>query len=449
MLQTYPHKMASVDANTVFLVTTDNSGPVQFTVSYTIGSTRPFGSINCTYTATKGNLTRIVLPNGLHLTQVHFNVTLKAEKEKNIIVYGNHGDSASSGFYLGLPYFETATKTYDYYAVSLPSSTHENNAWIGYIGVVILKDTTVLSVTPTVMLTTVLQVTFKAKQKSILGKFDKGIIYILLTTTGDLTGSKISSNNPIAFFTGLLCVTQRMDIDCDHITQQLPSAETFGFTFFLVPLHLHQPTWYKLVASINGTGVTINCVSKQGEIVHRDYFKFNEGQFKQFEIDPDHYCSIEATFPLLVVQIVFGHLFNRTMVSNTFTTMVPPLSQYRNEYTFLFAEYFSVDNSSNPAVFERQLSVCVPVNCFNSSQILFDDQPLPDSVIYVPVKCKHEDVCAYCAQYEVPDAQARGVHTLKHSNPKCTLGVIVSGYGQEYAYGYPAGMNLDSIAGTY
>ena len=441
-----PHDLVdwSPTAPPILMVTTDDSGPVSFTVFYTtLGRTLQFRtSVN--NTARKGELTKIVLPHVLHLTTISRGVQLKAEEGKNIIVYTLNEGHHSTGAYLGLPYFETATKTYEYYGVSIPSSNLKFGINKGYMAVVILKNNTVLSITPTVMLEgdvpgTSLRKFPRKSHKSLL--CDKGQTYIVRSTE-DLTGSKISSNNPITFITGVQCGSNPFEaITCDHLTEQLPPADTFGFVFFLVPPHLHQQNGYKLVASMPCTGVTLHCVNKQGQTVQWDAFKLNDGQFRQLIIDSNHYCSIEANLPLLVVQIALGHSVEATIISDSFMTMVPPLGQYRNDYTFLFAESYY-------HVFKPQLSLCVPVHCFNISQILFDDRPLPDSVVYVPVKCKNGVVCAYCTQYEVPDAQLHGVHNLKHSDPKCTIGVIVSGNGTWDSYAYPAGMNLNSIAGN-
>jgi hypothetical protein len=440
--------MYSVDKNTrndqpLFFVTTDDSRPVQFNASYNIPS------INCTLIARKGELTKIVMQPILTLMESFYfklSVKLKAEEEKNIIVYGLNEDGTSTIVYLALPYFETTTEIYDYYGVS----SHRSN--LNYMAVVIQKDNTYLTIIPTVRLKGDVP---GATQMKIPGRSyrstacNRGQVFFI-TSTEDLTGSKISSNNPITFITGVQCGDDPPKmVACNYLTQQLPPAETFGFMFFLVPPRLHQQAAYKLVASVHGTGVTILCVNKSGDIVQWDSFELNDGQFRHINVSSNYYCSIEANHPLLAVQFAHGHSFNGpgTIDSHSFMTMVQPRGQYRNNYTFLFAESSSVNNSKlNASVFKSQFSLCVPVGCYNSSQILFDDQPLPDDVIYVPVKCKNGDVCAYCAQCEVPDTQSHGVHTLKHSNPKCTLGVIVSGYGKDNSYAYPAGMNLDSIA---
>ena len=432
----------------VLFVTTDHSQPVSFIVYCSTLKTTIYS------TARKGELTRIVLSRLQKPLRLQSGVQLQTrQKGKRIIVYAIMKDGASTAAYLGLPYFETATKTYDYYGVSSSRSSLKSLRSRGYMAVVILKDNTVLSMTSTVILEGNVPGTPTRKMPGVRHRSTPcftGQTYIV-TSTEDLTGSKISANNPITFITGVQCgYHPSKELACDYLSEQLPPAETFGSRFFLAPLRLHQQAGCKLVATVNNTSAILLCVNRSGQIVQWDSFKLNEGQFRQFIINSDHYCSIEANLPILVVQIFLGHSFNAIgkRVSDSFMTMVPPLGQYRNEYTFLFTESSSVDNSSNPADFERQLSLCVPVNCFNSSKILFDDRLLPDDVIYVTVKCKNGNVCAYCTQYEVPADQSHGVHTLKHTDWKCRIGVIVSSNGRENSYAYPAGMHLNSIAGN-
>ena len=87
----------------ILYVTTDEDGPVQFTVSYMKGNPRVSGMT--THTATKNKLTRVELPFEMKDTFTGFTVDggiiLKAEEGKNIIVYALNEDSASTDVYLG------------------------------------------------------------------------------------------------------------------------------------------------------------------------------------------------------------------------------------------------------------------------------------------------------------------------------------------------------------
>ena len=87
----------------ILYVTTDEDGPVQFTVSYMKGNPRVSGMT--THTATKNKLTRVELPFEMKDTFTGFTVDggiiLKAEEGKNIIVYALNEDGASTDVYLG------------------------------------------------------------------------------------------------------------------------------------------------------------------------------------------------------------------------------------------------------------------------------------------------------------------------------------------------------------
>ena len=445
---------ASAEFPPILYVTTDEDGPVQFTVSYT--KNNPSLSGMSTHTARKKNLTRIELPFQLtaSFTGVFPNkgqVNVKAEEGKNIIVYALNEGGASTDVYLGLPYFETKTKTYDYYGVSVPRSSLEPKATNGYMAIVIQEANTVITLTPTVAMEGLL---FEPRFQL---RFQPGISYtsspiakgntVLLGAREDLTGSKISSNKPITFITGHQCGFLPSNVTaCDHLTEQLPPAETFGFRFVLVPLLLRKQDGYRIVASRDGTTVNLNCVDRSGSSVQKDSFSLDEGQFRQLFIHSDRFCTLEASLPIVVVQVSLGHSFDEVNPADPFMVMIPPLGQYRNDYSLIFAESFSINSQDQPVVFKPYLSLSVPSECCNRGQIEFDDGTIPWD-IFVDIKCEDGEICACAAQYEVPTAQSRGGHTVQHSISECTVGVIVYAYEKENSYGYPGGMNVDSIAG--
>ena len=445
---------ASAEFPPILYVTTDEDGPVQFTVSYT--KNNPPLSGMSTHTARKKNLTRIQLPFQLtaSFTGVFPNkgqVNVKAEEGKNIIVYALNEGGASTDVYLGLPYFETKTETYNYYGVSVPRSSLEPKATNGYMAIVIQEANTVITLTPTVAMEGLL---FEPRFQL---RFQPGISYtsssiakgntVLLGAREDLTGSKISSNKPITFITGHQCGFLPSNVTaCDHLTEQLPPAETFGFRFVLVPLLLREQDGYKIVVSRDGTTVNLNCVDRSGSSVQKDSFSLDEGQFRQLFIHSDRFCMLEASLPIVVVQVSLGHSFDEVIPADPFMVMIPPLGQYRNDYSLIFAESFSINSQDQPVVFKPYLSLSVPSECCNRGQIEFDDGTIPWD-IFVDIKCEDGEICACAAQYEVPTAQSRGGHTVQHSISECTVGVIVYAYEKENSYGYPGGMNVDSIAG--
>ena len=167
-----------------------------------------------------------------------------------------------------------------------------------------------------------------------------------------MTGSKISSNKPITFITGHQCGFLPSNVTaCDHLTEQLPPAETFGFKFVLVPLLLWEQDGYKIVASRDT--VNFNCVDRSGLSVQKDSFSLNEGQLRQLFIHSDCFCTLEASLPIVVVQISLGHSFDEAVPTDHFMIMIPPFGQYRNDYTLIFVESFSTNSQDQPVVFKR------------------------------------------------------------------------------------------------
>ena len=448
---------ASAEFPPILYVTTDEDGTVQFNVSYTKFDPPISFSGMSTHTARKKNLTRIELPFQLTASFPGKSlrdgpINLKAEEGKNIIVYALNEGGASTDVYLGLPHFETKTETYDYYGVSVPRSSLEPKPTHGYMAIVIQEANTVITLTPTVQIEGQSLLFGAAGLRLQPGRSHSSIplakgITVLLRATEDLTGSKISSNKPITFITGHQCGFLPSNVTaCDHLTEQLPPAETFGFKFVLVPLLLRKQDGYRIVASRDGTTVNLNCVDRSGSSIQKDSLSLNEGQFRQLFIHSNRFCMLEASLPIVVVQISLGHSFDEVIPADPFMVMIPPLGQYRNDYSLIFVESFYINSLYQPVVFKPYLSLSVPSECCNRGQIEFDYGNIP-WYIFVDVKCKNGEICACAAQYEVPTSKSQGGHSLQHSISECTVGVIVYAYEKENSYGYPGGMNVDSIAG--
>ena len=90
-------------------------------------------------------------------------------------------------------------------------------------------------------------------------------------------------------------------------------------------------------------------------------------------VHSDRLCTLEASLPIVVVQIALGHSFDKVNPADPFMAMIPPLGQYRNDYTLLFAESFSINSRDKRVVFKPYFSLSVLSECCDRGQIEFDN----------------------------------------------------------------------------
>ncbi len=93
----------------------------------------------------------------------------------------------------------------------------------------------------------------------------RGEVYQLRTHTGveshDLTGTRVSSNNPVAFLTGHQCAQVPAEVSfCDILLEQEPSIDNFGTDFIAPKIQLKDRYSIRIVATEDNTGVSINSV---------------------------------------------------------------------------------------------------------------------------------------------------------------------------------------------
>ena len=183
----------------------------------------------------------------------------------------------------------------------------------------------------------------------------------LLSSTLDLTGSKVVSNKPIAFFSGHECADVPVGVAyCDHLVEQLPPTITGGRRFFVVSsLGKIAGEQYKVITSSVTTAVVCYCSTSNGT-VSETFITTLSGSERSYEfhIAQNMFCSIQATSLVLLVQFAIGRSHEPSEYGDPFIMMIPPMEQYSNNYTFetqsgfqnaitvtVASEFFNADNT--------------------------------------------------------------------------------------------------------
>jgi gliding motility-associated-like protein len=239
---------------------------------------------------------------------------------------------------------------------------------------------------------------------------------------GDLTGSYISSDKPIAFYSGSLSTTvpYSSTMCCwDHLYEQIPPVHSWGRDFYAVPLKSREQDRYRILASEDNTTVVID----QMATVH-----LNKGQYYEFVL---HYLEakhIYADKSILVAQFSQSQRVDENFTGGNgdpFMIILSPVSQAKNDVTFVayqsseIVNYFINIIAPTSETGKIELDGSTRQNLFNA---------------YPGSKFSYA---------QIPTSP--GTHRLYDSNPDMGFIAYVYGFGGVESYGYGVGFNLNLV----
>jgi PKD repeat protein len=241
---------------------------------------------------------------------------------------------------------------------------------------------------------------------------------------GDLTGTYIKSNKPIALYSGSWATTvpNSSSYAWDHLYEQIPPLQSWGRKFVSVPLKSRGKDTYRILASVDQTTV---------KIAEKMPILLNRGQFYEFMLNADEPSLIESDHPVLLAQYSNSNDVDHpaylppgeTWDGDPSMLIVSPVDQTREEVTFVAYD--------TPEIYQKfYVNIVTRDNSVN--QILLDDQPvdfisLPNSgYSYAQVKI------------------SIGNHNLISTEAGKGFIAYVYGFGGVESYGYSVGFNLST-----
>ena len=407
----FAHKDAAGFAEGLYIfVTTTESEPVNFTISAV--------RFSFTGVATSTSSTQVSIPTTLEVEDSNDRdkgIRIKAEGDKIIGVYGLSYSRFSSDAFLALPCSNLPGDMYEYFAVTYTVLMTQFANYSALILIVACEnDTRVTIDTPTQSLDEVLQ-----QQQTYQ-----------IASLEDLTGTRIVSNKPISVFGAQECANVPVEVQfCDHLTEQIPPTATWGSRFMVGSLLGRNSGERIRVISSQGTSITFNCTSFNNSMV---YSLPNPGDWMEFEIQVDNYCSIEASSPIYVSQFASGASIDDidgNRIGDPFVMMIPPIEQYSNNYVL----------KAIPEFMFNYITIYVAPEYFQPEHIFVDDSTIDE---WFAVNCAlSETLCGYITRVSVTS----GDHRLYHEDSLARVGVSAYGFNGANAYGYPGGLRLTPV----
>lgn len=255
---------------------------------------------------------------------------------------------------------------------------------------------------------------------------DKGEVYQVqsmnhnnLTGQGDLTGSYITSDKPIAFFSGSLSTTVPADANTccwDHLYEQIPPVQAWGTRFMAVPLKTRQQDTYRIIAAYDNTSVKVG---------NTQYSIAQAGGFREFSLSNNDPRIIESTKPILLVQYSNSRSTDEAYTGGNgdpFMIVVSPLVQTKQNVTFV--AYSSSQITTRYFVNVVAKDVATSFISLDGASVSFTSLP-GTGYSYAQVSI------------------TQGNHKLVTSQADKGFIAYVYGFGGVESYGYGVGFNLD------
>jgi len=243
-----------------------------------------------------------------------------------------------------------------------------------------------------------------------------------LAGQGDLTGTHIQSDKPIALYSGAWATTvPNSSVDAwDHLYEQIPPIVSWGRKFVAVPLKSRAKDTYRILASSDQTNVRIT--NKPLVVIER-------GKFYEFMLNEDEPSMIESDKPIMLAQFSNSNDVDRppgvpqaSWDGDPAMMIVSPVDQTREEVTFVAYDLPEINQKFFVNIITSDSSV---------GQIQLDNGSIP--FLTIP-----KTGYSY-AQVKI----AQGNHNLISTEPGKGFIAYVYGFGGVESYGYGVGFNLN------
>ncbi len=374
-----------------------------------------------------------VVPMAMHITS-----------DEEVAVYGLNRAVTTSDAFMALPVDVLGE---NYFLLSYPSHDDTSSAATpSQFAVVATEDETEVEITPSAP-------TFRNNLATQTVVMNAGDVYLVQANVleesarglyNDLSGTNITSDKPIAVFSGHQRALVPFDGGAlyrsrDHLVQQMTPLSTWGQQAIITPFpnssdeHNLNSDLFRIVAALDGTNIDIGGTQT---------ITLNSGEVYTGEVGTQAF-RVKADGPIMVAEyrhsmqlVTDGNNRADLRQADPFMLLIPPVEQFLDEYLTINAQTLQFNNESNrmELVYNAQHMTLVTLKT-NSNSVVIEPPPLaPLNWIDVPG-----------TEYVYSIARVGdGVHEIAADT---TVGVYIYGYGGADSYGYPGGVRFEKIFG--
>jgi RHS repeat-associated protein len=405
----FPMILPSTSQTLEFFISADTSTTGTVTI--------PGLQFSAAFTVTPGQTTTVTLPSSATVTgqDVVESKGIHVTSLAPVRVYGLDFVQSETDGYTGLPTTALGTN----YEVL----TYQNLQVGGFIspgsefGIVATQSGTNVTITPSQKTDAAGSGQFHAAGVPYHLQLNQGQTYQLQNNNlpgGDLTGTQITSDKPVAVFGAHKCAFVGGQLACNHLVEQMPPVNDWGKNFVTMPLATRNAgDILRYLASQDQTHVQVN-----GAIVA------TLNAHEVFEQSLSVPAEISADQPILVMQLSQGSGTDGNSNADPFMALVPSYDQFGGTFTV------STPATGFPT---NYLNVVAPTAGLDGA-ISIDGTPVPGSS-FVPVGKSG------FSGAQVP--VSIGSHHVAGTVP---FGLTAYGYANFDGYGYYGGACYASAA---
>ncbi|XP_026150201.1 uncharacterized protein LOC113122825 [Mastacembelus armatus] len=234
---------------------------------------------------------------------------------------------------------------------------------------------------------------------------------VQLQSPHDLSGTRVTSQRPVAVFTGHSCTWQFSK--CNFVFEQLLPVSGWGSSFIVPPLSIQTKYDSVFLQASQPTKVTVQYPSRQ------DVLSLTGGQFKELQYHSPETLSIQADQGIQVLLFFNGVTLNKDKYYDSFLMTILSTDRYCSSYSIEALQDF-----------ENQILIVAQTSAI--AELRIDGVNLPATVQWKKVTGTDFSWAEMPVKY-TPD---RNRHIVSSSGSSFALYTI--GFIQRNAYGSPA-----------
>ncbi|MEI6090920.1 MAG: T9SS type A sorting domain-containing protein [bacterium] len=252
---------------------------------------------------------------------------------------------------------------------------------------------------------------------------------------GDLTGSYVKADKPIAVFGGhQRALIPKKYVETlnsrDQIYEQMIPIEALGRTYIITPFadmigfHGNGYNIYRIIAAFDSTAIYVNGSLKG---------IYNKGKFFEGKLDKAY--VVTASKGVLAAQYMqsTGLVYStESFKGDPSMLIVPPKKQYLTEYTTYNIQAKEYNDELGTNIYKYQYVTIIAPSAYIYTIKM--DENFVDPSVFTSIS----NTCYSYASFPVAD----GVHNFHCEKP---FGVYIYGYGNADSYGYNGGMNFGKV----
>ena len=244
-------------------------------------------------------------------------------------------------------------------------------------------------------------------------------------TTGDLTGTYISADKPVSFFSGNKKTKIGQGSSQDHLVEMQVPVDNWGRKFAIMPIPERKVgDYYRFIASAKDSKIKVNG-QRNGRPFTQSFELKDEGSWVQKHYDSTLFAYVESDKPILVVQYVLSQYND---LADPAMMIIPPIEQYAADYTFSTPKY------SQGSYYNYFMFV---VKKAEKDGLRMNGNKFPSNTKYNDIPGT-DLVGGYIKLTD-------GTHTCRHTSPISVFGGYLYGRQHAESYAFATGMRLAPI----